>query len=270
MTTNPAIGRSRVIDDIMDPARAAALHAVLDLPGPAPRDGDALLPFAHHIYFWEPERPDGLGRDGHVRIGGFIPDLGLPRRMWAGGRLSFARDVTVGSPAQKTTVIEDVAEKIGRSGPLGFVTLRHEIRQEGALCVTEWQDLVYRSDPDPLAPTPAPPEAPAAVHTVPVTFDPVVLFRYSALTLNGHRIHYDRSYAQTVEGYGGLVVHGPLLAQHLMLLAIDRLGPLREFSFRGTSPLIDTETALLCQSGHDFRVAAPDGRLCMQARARPA
>ncbi|WP_095587401.1 FAS1-like dehydratase domain-containing protein [Actibacterium ureilyticum] len=255
---------------MMDTARAAALHAVLDLPGPPPRSGDPLPPFAHQIYFWDALPPVALGRDGHPRIGDFIPDLGLSRRMWAGGRLEFTRDLRAGLPARKTTVIEDVARKRGRSGPLGFVTLRHEVSQDGALCATEWQDLVYRADPDPGAPTPIPPQAPVAEHRAPVSFDPVVLFRYSALTFNGHRIHYDRDYAQSVEGYGGLVVHGPLLAQRLMLLAQDRLGPLRRFRFRGTAPLIDTEDAALCQSGNAFWVEGPDNRLCMTAEAEAA
>ena len=267
MPPHPAIGRSQGCDDVMDPTRAAALHAVLGLSGPAPDAGDALPPFFHQIYFWQARAPDQLGRDGHPRIGDFIPDLGLPRRMWAGGRLRFDAPLRVGQPAHRDTIIEAVAQKTGRSGPLGFVTLRHEIRQDGTLCVTEWQDLAYRADPDPTAPAPAPPQAPAADIAEPVSFDPVLLFRYSALTLNGHRIHYDRDYARGTEGYGGLVVHGPLLAQLLMLMATRQLGPLRQFSFRGTAPLIDTEAATLCRSGTDLWLRGPDGRLCMTAQA---
>lgn len=259
-----------LISDPLDPARATALNATLACGGPV-HAGDVLPPFYHQIYFWTPKDPGALGRDGHPKTGGLIPDMGLPRRMWAGGRLSFAKPLRAGQPAEKITRVESTAHKSGRSGSLGFVTLRHEIRQGGDLCVTEWQDLVYRNDPDPLAPVPKPPLARRDEDTREgVSFDSTLLFRYSALTFNGHRIHYDRDYAQSVEGYSGLVVHGPLLAQLLMLMAQTHLGPLATFSFRATSALLDTETATLCRSGQDLWVRGPDGRQNMQARAEPS
>ena len=226
------------------------------------------LPFFHQLFFWDAQPPDKLGRDGHPKTGGLIPDLGLPRRMWAGGRLAFHTPLRVGFAAEKTTRVDSKTRKSGRTGPLGFVTLRHEIRQAGQLCVTEWQDLVYREDPDPSAPTPAPPLArrdEALCETV--DFNSTLLFRYSALTFNGHRIHYDVDYARDVEGYSGLVVHGPLLAQLLILLSERALGPLTEFSFRATAPLMHFETAELCLKDKELWVRAPDGRQCMRAQA---
>lgn len=255
------------IDDVIDPARAAAFQLALGHPGTL-RPGDALPPFFHQLYFWEPEPPDDLGRDGHPKVGGLIPDMGLPRRMWAGGRLSFHEALKAGVPAQKRSVCENQQRKEGRSGPLGFVTLRHEFWQDGALCLTEWQDLVYRQDPDPKAPRPATLQARSDAQTSEeARFTSTLLFRYSALTFNGHRIHYDLDYARNVEGYDGLVVHGPLLAQLLMLKAQAELGPLASFTFRATSPLMHFETATLCRKGRDLWVQGPDGRQCMVASA---
>ncbi|MEM7630467.1 MAG: acyl dehydratase [Pseudomonadota bacterium] len=250
-------------NDVLDPARACALMAALGLPD-RPVAGDALPPFFHQLYFWNAQPPGALGRDGHPRVGGVIPDLGLPRRMWAGGRMQFADLLRLGVPAEKRTYCDAVKETVGRSGPLAFVTLRHEIRQEGALCVTEWQDLVYRPKADPSQAKSQPTAAPGQ-EGEPVRFDSTLLFRYSALTFNGHRIHYDESYARQVEGYDGLVVHGPLLAQLLILKATRELGPLQAFSFRGHSPLMHHEEAVLCRAGPRLWVAGPDGRLVMEA-----
>jgi 3-methylfumaryl-CoA hydratase len=259
------------IPDVLDPARAVALQVALG-QHPTLTEGAELPPFFHQLYFWKPEPPEHLGRDGHPRLAvtGLIPDLGLPSRMWAGGRLRFERGLKAGAAAEKRSVLELSARKTGRSGPLGFVTLRHEIWQDGARCLSEWHDLVFREDPDPAAEKPVPPQAPQnELQARQVTFDTTLLFRYSALTFNGHRIHYDLEYAREVEGYAGLVVHGPLLAQHLMLLAQELLGPLAEFSFRATAPLMHFEEATLCCKGTELWVRAPDGRQCMQASAVP-
>ena len=166
------------------------------------------------------------------------------------------------------TICESSTRKEGRTGPLGFVTLRHEIWQGDQLCVTEGQDLVYREDAAVDALKPTVPKAPndeeaAERHE----FSSTLLFRYSALTFNGHRIHYDLDYAREVEGYAGLVVHGPLLAQLLMLKATAELGPLETFQFRATAPLMHDETATLCRKGRALWVRGPDGRLCMTASA---
>ncbi len=248
--------------DPMDVARANALAATLgddksyDLGTPLPL-------FAHHIYFWNPEPSHQLGRDGHPAKGGFIPDLGLPRRMWAAGKLVFHQPLLAGIRAERTASVEAVTRKTGRSGPLAFVRLRFDIRQRRSLALTEWQELVYREDQP--ASQPAPPLAATDETFVEhVKFNSTLLFRYSALTFNGHRIHYDETYARDVEGYDGLVVHGPLLAHLLMNMAQSRLGrPLKEFSYRATSPLMHHEQASLCYNNGRVWVRGPDGRQCM-------
>lgn len=257
---------SQTIRDRLDPARAGAFQAMLgrDITLGA---GDALPPFLHHLYFWDPQPPGALGRDGHPRVGGLIPDLGLPRRMWAGGRLAFHRPLRLGQAAEKTSTLESAERKTGRTGPLGFVTLRHELSQNGTLCLTEWQSLVYREDPDPTAPAPALRAAPTDESSARVqAFDETLLFRYSALTFNGHRIHYDADYARRVEGYPGLVVHGPLLAQLMMLMAEEELGPLSGFSYRAVSPLTLPDAATICRRDEALWVRGLAGQLCMEGR----
>lgn len=256
--------RSQTQIDSFDIARAHALQATL---GDAPnlRVGDVMPPFFHQIYFWDPQTPDALGRDGHPATGNFIPDLGLPRRMWAAGKLTFHRALRAGIKAERTSTIESVTRKQGRSGPLGFVTVRHDIKQRGTLALTETQDLVYREDGANTAPPTAPTDE---TKSETVTFDTTFLFRYSALTFNGHRIHYDEFYARNVEGYDGLVVHGPLLAHLLMGFAQRQLGTLCEFSYRATAPLMHYETATLCWRDGHLWVRGPDGRQCMLASAR--
>ena len=256
------------ISDVMDPARARALQVTLGEEATI-RAGDPLPVFYHQIYFWDPHLPQDLGRDGHPKVGGVIPDMGLPRRMWAGGRIEFHAPLHAGKPAKRLTYLENSERKPGRTGVLGFVTLRHEVWQGGTLCLTDWQDLVYRDDPRPDAPKPTPPKAATdEVVCDTVGFDSTVLFRYSALTFNGHRIHYDVDYAKEIEGYDGLVVHGPLLAQHMILLADRELGGLKRFAFRATAPLMHFEQAEVCwhPEGRVW-VRGPDGRQCLTATA---
>lgn len=255
------------IADRMDPARAAALHETLALDGRPPGPGDPLPPFFHQIYFWDVRPPQDLGEDGHPRTGGLIPDLGLPRRMWAGGRLTFHQPLRAGILAEKTTILAGYTRKSGRSGHLGLVTLRHVIRQKGAPVVTEEQDLIYREAAREGDSLPTPPEAPGGEDvSATLTFDSTLLFRYSALTMNGHRIHYDAAHARS-EGYPDLVVHGPLLAQWLTLVAEGRLGRLRHFRFRATAPLFRGEEAEVCAAGNRVWVRGPGNRLCMEADA---
>jgi 3-methylfumaryl-CoA hydratase len=230
-----------------------------------PEAGDPLPPFFHQIYFWDVLPPQDLGHDGHPRTGGLIPDMGLPRRMWAGGRLTFHQPLRAGILAERTTILAGYTRKTGRTGKLGIVTLRHVIRQKGAPVLTEEQDLIYREAPRPGDPPPDPPAAPGGEEiSAPLAFDTTLLFRYSALTMNGHRIHYDLEHART-EGYPGLVVHGPLLAQWLMLVAAAR-GPLQRFAFRATAPLFHAEEAVLCMSGDRAWIRGPANRLCMEAK----
>jgi 3-methylfumaryl-CoA hydratase len=192
--------------------------------------------------------------------------------MWAGGRLEFHAPLLAGHAAERRTMLENASHKNGRSGALGLVTLRHEIWQDGQLCIRDWQDLIYRENPAPDATAPEPPKARMDEDICEThSFTPTLLFRYSALTFNGHRIHYDRDYARNVEGYSGLVVHGPLLAQLLMLMAEQQRGALKAFRFRATSALMDYETAELCwkdgpDNGHVW-IRGPGGRQCMSAEA---
>ncbi len=252
--------------DVMDPARARALQATLG-EAPSITSGDPLPPFAHHIYFWDPQPPQALGRDGHPATGDLIPDMGTTRRMWAAGKLTFHRPLLAGIRAEKITRVENLTRKTGRSGPLAFVRLRHDIRQRQTLALTEYQELVYRPEAGKTPLTP--PDAPTGeTHSQDINFDPTLLFRYSSLTFNGHRIHYDQPYATGTEGYGGLIVHGPLLAHLLMGLAARQLGTLKAFTYRATSPLTVDEAATLCwKNDGSLWVRGPDGRLCMQACA---
>lgn len=255
--------RSQTQSDPFDLARAHALQATLG-EQPSLQIGDPLPPFAHQIYFWDPQPPRNLGRDGHPATGSFITDMGLPKRMWAAGKLTFHRPLLAGIRAERTSTIEDVTRKQGRSGPLGFVTIRHDIKQRGALALSEWQQLVYRQDGAPSA---APDASTDETHRMDVRLNCITLFRYSALTFNGHRIHYDEAYARQVEGYDGLVVHGPLLAHLLMNLAQQHLGKLTYFSYRATAPLIHHETATLCWKNGKAWVRGPNNRQCMTAEA---
>ncbi len=252
-----------MISDRIDPARARALMATLGRED-AYGVGADLPPLSHLAFFWEPNFEEGLANDGHPHLGGMIPDLGLPIRMWAGGRLTFHAPFRSGVNAERITRLQGVTRKEGRSGKLGFVTLRHEVRQRGAPVLTEEQDLVYREAGSVSG------EPPVVSEDVDerraLKLSEISLFRYSALTFNAHRIHYDYPYCRE-EGYAGLVVHGPLMATHLAMMASDVLGGLRKFSFRATAPLILGDVAWLCRAGNRFWVEGPRRRLCMAAEA---
>ena len=251
------------ITDAIDPARAQALLASLGRPRRV-KSGDVLPPLAHFAFFWEPVDEAQIGRDGHARTGGLIPDLGLPIRMWAGGRLTFHAPFRAGFAAQKITILHDVKEKRGRSGRLGLVTLKHEIRQRHAPVISEMQDIVYR-EPGPLSGDP-PLESGRAHERHALKLREVTLFRYSAITFNAHRIHYDANYCRE-EDYPGLVVHGPLLATRLACLAAEHLGTLKSFSYRATAPLFLGDAAWLCRTGDRYWVEGPSRRQCMSATA---
>ena len=262
-----AVGRTQTVSDLLDPTRAAALNAVLGLAADPPKRGHPMIPFAHQAYFWSIAPAARLGPDGHPALGDFIPDLNLPNRMWAGGRLRFLNPLLAGRKAEKTSTIERVEMKSGRSGVLGFVTVRHEITQAGKLALTEWQDLVYRaaSSKGSGKPLPAPGDPDVVVS---VRYPETTLFRYSAITFNAHRIHYDAAFCKREFGYSNPVVHGPLLAQGLMLLAEEQLGKLRSFDFRATAPLLAGEAAELCwRPDGTAWVRGTKGQLIMQAKA---
>lgn len=227
------IGRTEEREDRLDPARSNVLLAAIGRPAVL-KDGDTLPALHHWLHFWEPRTPLETGADGHPRRGSFLPPVPLSRRMWAGGRLNFRAPLILGEQVRKVSTIRSITAKSGRSGDLVFVTVTHVVHGRDGLAIEEEQDIVYRGDggsavPDHDAAMPAPVET--------VLPDPVLLFRYSALTMNSHRIHYDRPYATSVEGYPGLVVQGPLQATLLAALAERELGrPLGTFGFRGLAP----------------------------------
>jgi 3-methylfumaryl-CoA hydratase len=223
---------------------ATALAATLDRAD-AFANGSALPPLWHWAYFWAIAPQSQLGDDGHPARGGFLPPVPLPRRMWAGGRLVFHAPLPVDAAATRTSTVKQVDVKKGATGALAFVTVAHAFAVDGAVCFTEEHDIVYRAAPLPGAVPPPPKAAPQdADWSRTVTPDPVLLFRYSALTFNGHRIHYDRSYVTEVEGYPGLIVHGPLIATLLADLVQRHLpqATMRSFDFRAVGPLFDTES----------------------------
>ena len=267
-------GRSETREDLMHTAIVNAMAATLDRDDHY-RDGDALPPLWHWLFFWSVSPASTLGPDGHPKRGGFLPPVTLPRRMWAGGRLYFAAPLAVGSTATRLSRIKEVSAKTGNSGRLAFVTVEHEISAGGRRAIREEHDIVYRDHPQAgAAPALAKPAPTDARWSRTITPDPVLLFRYSALTFNGHRIHYDRSYVTEVEGYPGLIVHGPLIAT-LLIDLVRRELPERsvaEFSFRAVSPVFDTDTlSVNGKMSDDDRVqlwaANARGELCMQAEA---
>jgi 3-methylfumaryl-CoA hydratase len=242
------IGRSEEATDVLDPSRSNALCAALGAPT-AFVAGD-VMPLLHHwLAFWNVQPPEGLGADGHPAKGGFLPPVPLPRRMWAGGRVQFVLPLLLGQTITKTSTILKVEAKSGKSGDLVFVTVEHRLAGPDGLAVIEEQDLVYRGAAAAGSMTlpPADTPAPSAPWHRTVFPDPVVLFRYSALTMNGHRIHYDRPYAMGEEAYPALVVHGPLQATILLHLGARHLDrPIKGFSFRGQSPAFDGITLNVC------------------------
>lgn len=232
------VGKSETVVDVLEPARSNALSAALGEPAPRAAGDD--LPLLHHwLYFWNVQPPQGLGTDGHPAKGGFLPPVALPRRMWAGGRVQFLQPLKLGDRVTKTSTILKVETKVGRSGTLVFVTVRHELAGSDGLAISEEQDLVYRDAAAPgsiAAPAASGPE-PTAAWREDVDPNTTLLFRYSALTMNGHRIHYDLPYAVDEEAYPALVVHGPLQATLLVDLAARNLDkPITGFDFRGQAP----------------------------------
>lgn len=268
------VGKTQSLQDVVQPALVHAMAAVLDRPA-APQAGDSLPPLWHWMYFWSTTRQSELGPDGHAPRGNFLPPVALPRRMWAGGRLSFLAPLEIGSAVERTSTIKAVEVKRGKSGDMVFVTVEHAISNAHGPALIEEHDIVYRGAPQgALHAQPA--LAPAdSTWSEMVRPDPTLLFRYSALTFNGHRIHYDRSYATGAEGYPGLVVHGPLIATLLLELAQRNLpaARIKSFRFRAVSPLFDTEPFEICGEPPDANGVVAlwaknmRGELAMQAQA---
>lgn len=268
------VGRSESREERLDPGRAEALRTTLESPDPPLAEGSALPELWHWAYFWNTAPLSELGPDGHAARGGFLPPVPLPRRMWAGSRVAWTAPLRLGAPARRRSSIVSIERKQGRSGPLVFVTVRHALEGPEGPALEEEHDIVFREAPPPgAAPARAAGEpAPEGAWSRRLRPDPVLLFRYSALTFNGHRIHYDQPYVTGEEGYPGLVVHGPLLATLMVDLA-RREAPQRRlasFSFRALRPVFCGEEMRVGgdpdAAGAALWVAGPDGGLCMQGR----
>jgi 3-methylfumaryl-CoA hydratase len=256
------VGRSETHHDWIHAAPLRGLHALLAADAPAAgqanadpdlgaRTGDAVSPLARWLYFLPTAPQSQLASDGHPHKGGFLPPVPLPRRMWAGGRLQWEVDnpLRVGDQARLVSTVKSVSHKAGRSGELVFVVVEHLVYNQTGLCLSEEQDLVYRSAPAAGQAAPEPTRAPTeATWVTEHTPTPPWLFRYSALTFNAHRIHYDRPYATEVEGYAGLVVHGPLIAT-LLVEQVRRALPharIERFAFKAVRPTLDLHPFEVC------------------------
>jgi 3-methylfumaryl-CoA hydratase len=266
------IGRTDLRTDEILAFPAKAFAATLNQAGSTPWQPGADLPELWAWLYFLPLVPmSEIGSDGHPRRGGFLPPIALERRMWAGSRCVFHGALRIGDHAERISTILKIAEKTGKAGPMVFVTVRHEIRSAGHLVFEEEQDIVFVAMPDRQV-TPDPVPLPPCDWQETVAVDPVLLFRFSAITFNGHRIHYDRDYATKVEKYPGLVVHGPL--QALMLFeAARRRTPGRRparFEFRGIRPLFDQDAVTLNgrardDGGVDLFTGTAGGDMGMQA-----
>jgi len=272
------IGRTESVTDIATATPYAALSATFDRTPERPPAGTPLPALWHWLYFLPLHRQSEIGPDGHAKRGGFLPPVPLPRRMWAGSQFEFHKPLLVGDTLTRRSTIADVTEKSGRTGRLVFVKVRHEIRRqdESDIGLTEFHDIVYRdaATKDDVAP---PPKAASATSTwerkwIP---DDVLLFRYSALTFNGHRIHYDRRYVTEVEGYPGLIVHGPMVATLLLDLLRHQLpdAQVARYEFRAVRPVFDINPFYVCgepqPDGKTIKLWAKDheGWLTMDATA---
>lgn len=277
------IGRTEVLADDITAVPVAAMSALLDRPVERPPAGTEIPALWHWLYFLPLAPQSSLGPDGHPERGGFMPPVPQPRRMWAGSQLSFREPLRVGDSVERRSTIENISQKSGRSGVLVFVKVRHEVHRlatdtgvSETPAFVEHHDIVYRDAPEPGQAQPSPVAAPDGGHWARrVDPDDVMLFRYSALTFNGHRIHYDRQYVTEVEGYPGLVVHGPLIASLLLDELRHQLGdpPLANFEFRAVRPVFDINHFFVCGArsadGKTVELWAKDheGWLTMRATA---
>ena len=265
------IGRQEVRSELLTPAIAERFNATFGLGG-GTQDGD-IAPLLIHLCLAPAAAPTReLGPDGHSARGGFLPPVPLPRRMWAGGTFTFHDDIRIGDTVTRHSEICDVTLKQGRSGPLCFVIVQHRIESEGRAVLTERQDIVYRDADSSGVTKKAPAPAPHGTYRIEVRPSAALLFRYSALTFNGHRIHYDAPYTSDEEGYPGLIVHGPMQATMLVQLAADIMGKRPAgFTFRSLSPLFDDADFTLNATEKDGRLTLwtsyTDGPVAMTAQA---
>ncbi len=262
------IGKTTEAEDMITPRLAASLFAIMNEAGDI-ADGAEAPTGVHWCLAPDIAPMSGLGPDGHPARGGFLPPAPLPRRMWAGGELRFSGSFRVGDKVARRSRIDDVSFKDGRSGPLVFVAVSHEYHTPRGLALSERQDIVYRDAVARTASADAAAARPTPDRSVSIEASAVLLFRYSAATFNGHRIHYDRPYATGEENYPGLVVHGPLQATYLLRMARElRPGALpSRFSFRGVAPLFDRQTFTICRAGADLWIENAQGVVTMTARS---
>jgi 3-methylfumaryl-CoA hydratase len=241
------IGRTQTRADLISAAPVAALSATLDCESTVVAQGRPLPPAWHWLYFQDAVASAALDRDGHAKRGSFLPSISLPQRMWVGGRVRIISPLVVGEEARRESSIAAIRQKQGSSGELVFVTIKHELYQAGALAIEEEQDLVYRErGTGRTLPNAQPAPANTEWQRV-ISPDSVLLFRYSALTFNSHRIHYDRDYAISEEGYSALVVQGPLTATLLLDLLHRNLpkAQVASFEFRAVRPLLENSRITL-------------------------
>ena len=259
--------------DMISPAPVNRLAATLDEPAPDYGEGDRLPPLWHWIFTIKPVPHSGLGEDGHPRRGGFLPPVTLPRRLFAGMKTDFLHPLTIGLEAERESGVIDITKKSGASGDLLFVRLRNSIRQQGNLCVVEEQEIVYRDKGAPVVlPEVKPFPKPAANSwTKELIVNAEMLFRFSAVTFNSHRIHYDRTYAATEEGYPALVVHAPLVAMLLLQLLKESTGKtVRQFVYRALAPLFEGQTVRLTAAAEgvdtiSMQALRADGKIAARA-----
>ena len=266
------IGREDIADEVVSAQLVRRFRATFDEEPGSPRPGDTAPRMLHWCLAQPAALTRALGIDGHPARGGFLPSVHLPRRMWAGGHLVFHGDIRVGDTVRRISRIEDVAMKEGRSGTLCFVTVKHVVEADGRSVLTETQDIVYRGLDAGGEPAKVLAPATEGAHRRQVDLSPPLLFRYSALTFNGHRIHYDTPYVTQVEGYPGLVVHGPLQATLLLRFAAEVHGtPPTRFSFRGLAPAFHDAPLFLNadQDGETLKLwtARENGPVAMRADA---
>lgn len=284
------IGRTESARDLVTPTPIAALSATFDRNPERPENGVKLPALWHWLYFLPIAQQSEIGPDGHPKRGGFLPPVEQPRRMWAGSQFEFHQPLRVGDAVSRLSTIENITEKSGRTGKLTFVRVRHDISRVndtpasgangnsvqvgGELAITEYHDIVYRDMPSPDAPAPkpvAPPDDAQWEHRVDPT--DVLLFRFSALTFNGHRIHYDRRYVTTEEGYPGLVVHGPMIAMLLLNAMRNELNDpaLTRFEFRAIRPTFDINHFFVCgrpdSNGKTIHLWSKDHENCLTMQA---
>jgi len=270
------VGRSESRTSDLTSHPMAAMAATLDRPSTIFNLGDKIPPLWHWLYFLETTTQSQLAEDGHAKKGEFLPPIDLPRRMWAGSRIDFLQPLHVGEQASRLSTIKSIEIKQGRSGELGFVTVEHIISGPNGIALREEHDIVYREAAIPQAAS-----FPAQAASVDADFrkvvyaDPVLLFRYSALTFNSHRIHYDREFTTSKEGYPGLVVHGPLLATLMLELLICSIpgNTVQQFQFRAIRPIFDHIPFTVCCNKPDHTgratlwISDQSGALCMQGSA---